>query len=59
MPFMNSVKGFQHVGTDKVRSGLVEAGVNEKFVAELNDKAAEELLEGIRLLLKKREEKLD
>lgn len=52
---MNPAKGYAHVAAEQARKNLVSVGVKEEFVAELGDKAAQELLEGINRLMKMRE----
>jgi hypothetical protein len=42
---------FEHPRTEQIREKLVKAGVNDHFVAELDDEMAEELLEKITRLL--------
>jgi hypothetical protein len=53
---MNTVKGYAHVAAEQARKSLVSVGVKEEFVAELGDDAAQDLLEGIKRLMKMREQ---
>ena len=53
---MNTAKGYAHVAAEQARKNLVSAGVKEEFVAELGDDAARELLDGIKRLVKMREQ---
>jgi hypothetical protein len=48
---MNIATRFEHPRTEQIREELVKAGVNDHFVAELDDEVAEELLERITRLL--------